>query len=57
MIAVCPSDFLQRAIPAGCFEMYMPASFQMSDATEIHALMRKYSFATLITQGEVDPIV
>jgi transcriptional regulator len=32
--------------------MYIPASFQISDAAEIHAFMRKYSFATLVTQGE-----
>jgi transcriptional regulator len=38
--------------PAGCFETYIPASFQMSDAAEIHAFMRKHSFAMLVTQDE-----
>jgi transcriptional regulator len=32
--------------------MYIPASFRMSDAPEIHAFMREHSFATLVTQGE-----
>src|SRR4051812_43436003 len=32
--------------------MYVPASFQMSDAAELHAFMRKHSFAMLVTQGE-----
>jgi transcriptional regulator len=32
--------------------MYIPASFQMSDASELHAFMRTHSFATLVTQGE-----
>lgn len=32
--------------------MYIPSSFQVSDAAEIHALMRTHSFATLVTQGE-----
>lgn len=32
--------------------MYIPASFRMSDAAEIHAFMRLYSFATLVTRGE-----
>jgi transcriptional regulator len=38
--------------PAGCFETYIPASFQISDAAEIHAFMRKHSFAMLVTQDE-----
>ena len=32
--------------------MYTPASFQMSDAVEVYAFMRKHSFATLVTRGE-----
>lgn len=31
--------------------MYIPASFTMSELPELHAFMRKYSFATLITSG------
>jgi len=32
--------------------MFIPASFKMTDAAEIHAFMRGHSFALLITQGE-----
>ena len=32
--------------------MYVPASFEVTDLSELHALMRTYSFATLVTQGE-----
>ena len=32
--------------------MYIPPSFQMSDASEIHAFMRTQSFALLVTQGK-----
>jgi transcriptional regulator len=32
--------------------MYIPASFQVTDSAEIHAFMRKHSFAMLVTQGE-----
>lgn len=31
--------------------MYIPSSFQMSEASELHEFMRRHSFATLITQG------
>jgi transcriptional regulator len=32
--------------------MYIPASFQMSDPSELHAFMREQSFALLVTQGK-----
>lgn len=32
--------------------MYVPASFRVSDPIELHAFMRSYSFATLVTHGE-----
>lgn len=32
--------------------MYTPASFKMTDASELHSFMREYSFAVLITHGE-----
>jgi transcriptional regulator len=32
--------------------MYVPASFQMSDASELHAFMRTHSFAMLVTLGK-----
>ncbi len=32
--------------------MYVPASFKMYDASELHAFMRKHSFAMLITHGK-----
>lgn len=31
--------------------MYIPASFRISDASELHAFMREHSFATLVTRG------
>ncbi len=36
--------------------MYIPAPFQVDDPSVLHAFMRVYSFATLITSG-VDPFV
>jgi transcriptional regulator len=32
--------------------MYVPASFKMSDADELHGFMRAHSFAMLVTQGK-----
>ena len=32
--------------------MYTPKSFRVSDTTELHAYMRSFSFATLVTQGK-----
>lgn len=32
--------------------MYVPASFKITDTAELHAFMRKHSFATLVTQGK-----
>lgn len=32
--------------------MYIPASFKMTDAAELHAFMRKHSFAMLVTNGK-----
>ena len=32
--------------------MYIPASFRWADATQIHAFLRDYGFATLVTKGE-----
>ncbi|AMV40912.1 FMN-binding negative transcriptional regulator [Planctomyces sp. SH-PL62] len=34
------------------FEMYVPASFRMSDASELYSFMRTHSFAVLVTHGE-----
>ena len=31
--------------------MYVPASFKIADAAEVHGFMRRHSFATLVTQG------
>ncbi|MBX3415454.1 MAG: FMN-binding negative transcriptional regulator [Pirellulales bacterium] len=31
--------------------MYTPSSFKVSDTAQLHATMRSYSFATLVTQG------
>lgn len=31
--------------------MYIPASFRMSDLAELHAFVREFSFATLVTVG------
>jgi transcriptional regulator len=36
--------------------MYIPASFQMSDPSELHAFMRAQSFALLVTQGKAGMI-
>ena len=35
--------------------MYLPKSFQIEDIAELHAFMRAYSFATLVTQHEGVP--
>jgi transcriptional regulator len=35
--------------------MYLPKSFQIEDLAELHAFMRTYSFATLVTQHEGAP--
>src|SRR6266508_1850880 len=35
--------------------MYVPKSFQIEDLTELHAFMRAYNFASLITQHEGAP--
>src|SRR6266511_5872245 len=35
--------------------MYVPKSFQIEDLTELHAFMRAYSFATLVTQQQGAP--
>jgi transcriptional regulator len=32
--------------------MFIPSSFKMTDPNEMHAFMRKYSFAMLVTQGK-----
>jgi transcriptional regulator len=48
---VCRSGLL-RVSPAGYFEMYIPASFQMSDASELHGFVRTHSFAMLVTHGK-----
>jgi transcriptional regulator len=32
--------------------MYVPASFKVSDADELHGFMRMHSFAMLVTQGK-----
>lgn len=32
--------------------MYVPASFRVDDPAALHALMRRHSFATLVTAGE-----
>lgn len=32
--------------------MYIPSSFRVSDLAELHQHIRRYSFATLVTQGE-----
>ena len=32
--------------------MYIPSTFKVSDSLELHALMRKHSFAALITPGK-----
>lgn len=32
--------------------MYIPSSFKVAEAAELHAFMRKFSFATLVTQGK-----
>lgn len=45
-------SFFSGVDPAGFFEMYTPTPFRMPDAAEIHAFMREYSFATLVTLGE-----
>ena len=31
--------------------MYIPSTYKVSDSAELHSLMKKHSFATLITQG------
>src|SRR5687767_2413514 len=36
--------------------MYVPAAFRATDTAALHGLMRRYSFATLITAGE-EPFV
>jgi transcriptional regulator len=35
--------------------MYLPKSFQIEDLVELHAFMRAYSFATLVTQHQGAP--
>src|SRR6476619_6129904 len=35
--------------------MYLPKSFQVEDLPELHAFMRAYNFATLVTQHEGAP--
>ena len=35
--------------------MYLPKSFQIEDLAELHAFMRAYSFATLVTQHQGAP--
>jgi transcriptional regulator len=32
--------------------MYIPASFKMTDTSELHAFIREHSFAALVTHGE-----
>lgn len=48
---VMPPSFPRGQTPRTVPTMYVPASFEMSDPVELHAFMRKYSFAMLITQG------
>lgn len=49
---VCRSGLSSEGKPTRHFKMYVPASFKMSDAAELHAFMRKHSFAMLVTHGK-----